>query len=87
MQKECLYKTTTCYVYVINLMHYFVHGFLAEEFLSDPKRQVLETELLMLGKDLNLEVNNAMLKFEICNIIVTHLIDELILGEDALYIK
>ena len=87
MQKECPYKMTTCYVYVINLMHYFVHGFLAEEFLSDPKRQVLETELLMLGKYLNLEVNNAMLKFEICNVIVTHLIDEVILGEDALYFK
>jgi hypothetical protein len=28
-----------------------------------------------------------MLKFEICNVIVTHLIDEVILGEDALYFK
>jgi hypothetical protein len=28
-----------------------------------------------------------MLKFEICNVIVTHLIDEVILGEDAFYFK
>ena len=43
-----------------------------------------KSELLMLGKYLNLEVKNAMLKFEIRNVIVTRLVDEEILDEVAL---
>ena len=47
------------------------------------KREALEkkTELILLSKYLNLEVKNAMLKFEIRNIIVTYLVNEKILGE------
>jgi hypothetical protein len=47
------------------------------------KREALEkkTELFLLSKYLNLEVKNAMLKFEIRNIIVTYLVNEKILGE------
>jgi hypothetical protein len=47
------------------------------------KREALEkkTELFLLSKYLNLEVKNAMLKFEIRNIIVTYLVYEKILGE------
>jgi hypothetical protein len=41
-------------------------------------------ELLMLGKYLNLEDKNAMLEFEIRNVIVTRLVDEEILDEVAL---
>jgi hypothetical protein len=41
-----------------------------------------KSELLMLGKYLNLEVK--MLKFEICNVIVAHLVDGESLYEDAL---
>jgi hypothetical protein len=43
-----------------------------------------KSELLMLGKYLNLEVKNAMLKFEIRNVIVTHLVDGESLHEDVL---
>jgi len=62
--------------------------FSAEDFMSDTKREVLEaltnSELLMLGQYLNLEVKNVMLKFEIRNFIVTYLVDEEIFDEDAL---
>ena len=37
----------------------------------------------MLGQYLNLEVKEAMLKFEIRNVIVTYLVDDAILGEVA----
>jgi hypothetical protein len=43
-----------------------------------------KSELLMLGKYLNLEDKNAMLEFEIRNVIVTRLVDEEILDEVAL---
>ena len=43
-----------------------------------------KSELLMLGKYLNLEDKNAMLEFEIRNVIVTRLVNEEILDEVAL---
>ena len=57
---------------------------LTEECMTDPKRGKRlkkKTELFLLSKYLNLEVKNAMLKFEIRNIIVTYLVNEKILGE------
>ena len=35
----------------------------------------------MLGQYLNLEINNAMLHYKICNVIATYLVDDAILGE------
>ena len=62
--------------------------FSAEDFMSDTKREALESlnnsELLILGQYLNLEVKNVMLKFEIRNFIVTYLVDKEIFYEDAL---
>ena len=62
--------------------------FSAENFILYPMMEAFEalekSELLMLGKYLNLEVKNAMLKFEIRNVIVTRLVDEEILDEVAL---
>jgi hypothetical protein len=37
----------------------------------------------MLGKYLNLEVKNAMLKFEILNVVIVHLVDKESLDRDA----
>ena len=60
--------------------------FSAEEVMSDPKREALEalkiSELLMLGQYMNLEFKNVMLKLEIRNMIVIHLVDEEILNEN-----
>lgn len=62
--------------------------FSAEDFMSDTKREALKalnnSELLILGQYLNLEVKNVMLKFEIRNFIVTYLVDKEIFYEDAL---
>lgn len=56
--------------------------------MSDTKREALEalnnSELLILGQYLNLEVKNVMLKFEIRNFIVSYLVDKEIFYEDAL---
>ena len=56
--------------------------------MSYTKMEALEalkkSELLLLGKYLNFEIKTAMLKFEIRNIIVTHLVDEDIFDDDAL---
>ena len=43
-----------------------------------------KSELLLLGKHLNLEKKTAMLKYETRKIIVRHLVDEEIFDDDAL---
>ena len=43
-----------------------------------------KSELLLLGKHLNLENKTAMLKYETRKIIVRHLVDEEIFDDDAL---
>ena len=43
-----------------------------------------KSELLLLGKHLNLENKTAMLKYETRKIIVRHLVDEEIFDDDVL---